>query len=583
MVADERDEIRSRINIVDLVGKTVLLKKAGKSWKGLCPFHADKNPSFTVDPTLGTYRCWSCGEHGDIFSWVMKTRHLEFVEALRFLADMAGVTLNSRGPSVSKSDKARWAAAMQDALSFYREQLLKSENALGYCQRRGLTNEALSEWEIGYAPDVSDALANQLKRKGHSLAECRELYLVEEDTVGGYYDRFRGRLMFPIRNENNDLIAFGGRLLGDGHPKYINSSDTPLYKKSRVLYGMNRAKDAMAKEKRAVLVEGYLDVIACHASGVKCAVASLGTALAEDHAKLLKRWCEQVIILYDSDAAGQKAADRAVEILRNEGLRTRIALMPEGEDPDTLLRTAGPSAVQHAVETGLRPTEYKVRKLLATSTPDQDVFWTQAVEILADASNEMEMDRYVVELAALYPGSTDPIASQNALRREIMKFKRRRRTAHADEAVPRPATPMLSRELHASELAIFRGLLEPGVRQLAWNVCGEGDLFVSELGGQTAAAIRAAFPSGPPSEKPSVWVPAIEPEHVREAFSLAQHDLRFEGITVRLVEDAVMRLRRIQKTRELQQIKKQPQDNERLKDFLNKLKERHQNHNPDAS
>lgn len=583
-MADERDEIRSRINIVDLVGQSVLLKKTGKSWKGLCPFHADKNPSFTVDPTLGSYRCWSCGEHGDIFTWVMKTRHVEFVEALQFLAEMAGVSLNSRGPTVTKSDKTRWMAAMQDALSFYREELLKSEAALAYCARRGLTQATLSEWEIGYAPDVDGALATHLKKKGHSLAECRDLFLVAEDSVGGFSDKFRGgRLMFPIRTENNDLVAFGGRLLGDGHPKYINSGDTPLYRKSKVLYGMNRAKDAMAKEKRAVLVEGYLDVIACHAAGVKSAVASLGTALAEDHARLLKRWCEQVVILYDSDAAGQKAADRAVEILRNENIRTRIALMPEGEDPDTLLRTAGPAAVQHAVETGLRPTEYKIRKLLATMKPTDDEFWSRAIEILAAASNEMEMDRYVVELAGMYPGSTDPLASQNALRREIGKYKRQMRSAPAGEMAAHPSMPMTPRELHASEIAIFRGLLEPGVRQLAWNICGEGDIFVSELGREVAAAVRAAFPGGPPTEKPSVWVPAIEPENLREAFALAQHDLRFEGITNKLLEDAVQRLRRLRKNRELEQIKKQPQDNERLRDFLNKLKERHEDDNPDAS
>jgi DNA primase len=581
--ADERDEIRSRIDIVDLVGQSVLLKKAGQSWKGLCPFHADKNPSFTVDRKFGTYRCWSCGEHGDIFTWVMKTRHVEFVEALQILAEMAGVSLSSRGPTVSKSDKARWASAMADALAFFREQLGKSESARSYCERRGLSQEVLDTWEIGYAPDVGDALAGYLKKKGHSLAECKELFLVDEDHSGSYYDKFRGRLIFPIRNEAGDLVAFGGRLLGDGHPKYINSSDTPLYRKSKVLYGMNRAKDALAAEKRAVLTEGYLDVIACHSAGVKGALASLGTSLAEDHARLLRRWTDMVVILYDSDAAGQKAADRAVQILQAEGLKTRVALMPDGEDPDTLLRTAGPAAVQQAVESGLRPLDYKIQKIKATQDPADEEFWKQAVEALTTATNEMEEDRYIVELAALYPGATDQVSAQKALRNQVRRYKRQVRSAREDEPVARPLNPFASAKLHASEIAIFRALLEPGLRQLSWNVCGEADLFATDLGSRLATAVRGAFPAGPPTEKPSVWVSRIEPEDVRDTFMVAQYDPRVERITDKFLEDAIEHLRRNRQKRQLQQSKRELTGDDRLRDVYRKLKERQESDNVDAS
>ncbi len=575
-MADERDEIRTRVNIVDLVGQVVNLKRTGKTWKGLCPFHADKNPSFTVDPTFGTYRCWSCGEHGDVFTWVMKQRHLEFPEALAFLADVAGVTLTKRGSNgPSKSDKTRWLAAMDDALAFFRERLAKSKDARAYCERRGLSDEVLDYWEIGYAPEGGDALATYLKKNGHSLMECKSLFLVDEDSVGGYFDKFRSRLIFPIRDEAGNLVAFGGRLLGDGHPKYINSGDTPLYRKSKVLYGMNKAKDGLGKEKRAVLVEGYLDVMACHSAGVTGALASLGTSLAEDHARLLKRWCDSVVILYDSDAAGQKAADRAVAILQGEGLKTRVALMPPGEDPDTLLRTAGPAAVQQAVEAGLRPIEYKVRKLLATTSPEQeDDFWPSAVEILAtSATNEMELDKYVVKLASMYPGVTDALSAQKALRAQVMRFRKEKARAREDDPPPRPMNPFKSlQQLKPPEIAIFGALLQPGMRQLAWATCGNVELFLTETGRQLAESIRLAFPEGPPSGAPAAWVNHIEPEELRDTFMVAQYDPRLEQMTPQYLEDSIATMRREHDEHDVSRLRAEPKTDESLIEIHNRLR-----------
>ncbi len=336
---DDRDEIRRRIDLVDLVSQRVRLKRSGKNYTGLCPFHDDKSPSFYVNPALGRYTCFSCGEKGDVFTWTMKTQGLEFREALQLLADQAGVKLTSySGPTQDKSEREGWLATMQSALIFYRNELGKSSTAKTYCDNRDIPQSVIDEWELGYAPSVREGLVSQLKRDGHQLVEAERLFLVQGDQQNGYTDKFFGRLMFPIRDDRGDLVGFGGRVLGDGTPKYINSSDTPLYRKSRVLYGFHKARDRMMKERHAVLVEGYLDVIACHRAGVKEAVASLGTSLAEDHAKLLKRFCDKVTILYDADKAGEKAAMRAVEILGEVGLQCRIALMPQGEDPDTLLR-----------------------------------------------------------------------------------------------------------------------------------------------------------------------------------------------------------------------------------------------------
>ena len=256
-MADERDLVRSRTDIVDLIGQRVRLKKSGRNWTGLCPFHEDRNPSFSVSPEIGRYKCWSCGASGDVFTWVMNTQGVEFRDALEILAKAAGVEL-TRGPKQDKSKRQAMADAMAVAQAFFRAQLNESRTALEYCERRSLTEEVRDEWEIGFAPDIGEALAAELKRRGFRLADCVELFLVDGNEQNGYGDRFRGRLIFPIRDDQGNLVAFGGRVIGEGIPKYINSSDTPLFSKGKTLYGMYRAKEAVRKLRQAVLVEGYL-------------------------------------------------------------------------------------------------------------------------------------------------------------------------------------------------------------------------------------------------------------------------------------------------------------------------------------
>ncbi len=422
-MADETREIRARIDILDLVGQRVSLKRAGKVWKGLCPFHDDRNPSFTVSQETGRYKCWSCGEGGDIFNWVMKTQNVEFREALEILARAAGVTLESRGKKQDPSQRELWHTAMNEALAFFREQFEKSEQARSYCEGRSLSKQITDDWEIGYSPDAGDLLAVRLKRKGLPLNECKPLFLVDQDTSGGYFDRFRGRLMFPIRDERGELVAFGGRLLGDGQPKYINSGDTPIYRKSRVLYGLYRARDLLQKQRMAILVEGYLDVIACHRAGLSGALASLGTSLTEEHAKLLKRWCDEVTILYDSDEAGQKATRRAIEVLQADGLRVKVALMPPGDDPDTLLKAGGAGAVNRTIQQSVSPVEYEIHDLKRRLDPSTDLFWAEVNGALAKATN-LEFEKLAPGLAGLYPGIRDPIVAMRALRRDVAKLKR---------------------------------------------------------------------------------------------------------------------------------------------------------------
>ena len=551
-MSDERDEIRSRIDIVELVGSRVSLRRTGKTFKGLCPFHDDKTPSFTVDPTTGRYRCWSCGEHGDCFTWVMKTGNVEFPEALKELAQKAGVELKSRGPSIPPGLRDAHRAIMGEALAFFRENLARHAPALGYVKERGLDSETLERWEIGYAPDSFEALTNRLRQKGHNMAEAKALFLVDERDRGGLYDKFRGRLMFPIRDERGELVAFGGRLLGDGQPKYINSSDTPLYRKSKVLYGFDRARDTISKARRAVLVEGYLDVIACHRAGETTAVASLGTAMSEEQAKLLKRWTDEVTILYDADAAGQKAAERAVGLLREEGVRVHVALMPQGEDPDTLLRKAGAAAVRRAVEGGLSPLDFSIVQLESKFGPENEEFWEAAIGLLASSPQGLDVERHLDRLSGLYPGLRDPIAARRRLEamiaeRRPQRPRPRRRpddAATPDEEAPqaKPITPF-SEPLNNIEATLFRALFLPEFQRTAWMFARMEPLFMTGSGVALSCAIATIFPDAPPGDQAAVWLARL-PD--REATLLA--DLANDPLNLTMPEDdlvgAIERLKR---------------------------------------
>ena len=570
-MAGDIDDVRVRINIVDLVGQRVQLKKTGKNYQGLCPFHEDKRPSFSVNPLLGRYRCWSCGEHGDIFTWVMKTQGLDFPEALEMLAKQAGVELaKTPGVKRDKTEKALQLEIMEEALTFFRDQLAKSSIGQEYLASRSIDAAAVKEWELGYAPNVGEALAIHLQKRGYSLAVCRTLFLVEEDSSGGYFDKFRGRLMFPIRDERGELVAFGGRILGDGHPKYINSSDTPLYRKGRVLYGMNIAVTAIAKSKprRAVLCEGYLDVIACHRAGVKGAVASLGTALSEDHAKMLGRWCDEVVILYDADGPGQKAAERAIEILKPTKLQIRVALMPSGDDPDTLLRKQGPAAVEAAVENATQPTEFTIDQLIAAHPEKNQSFWNAVVETLVEAPSIMEIERHVERLVSRFAGVEDQLYIRESVRKQVIQ--RRKAQRRPTGATIAPANVFAVAELQPAEATLIAALATMGLRTIAHEALVLPELFISEAGRAFSAAFQEAFGENPPTGEPSVWMSQL-PEDMQDLVAQCESDGRFSNLSDRFVKDAIDKLVRALEKRKLQLLK-QHDDPDRIAKIENTLR-----------
>lgn len=338
------EKIKQRLSIVELVRQYVPhLKKAGKTWKACCPFHKEKTPSFTVSDEKGLYYCFGCQEGGDIFDFLMKVENLSFNEAKQKLADLAGVEYKPQGDfSAAEQQRLQLRKTLEFAKNLYHKTLLSAEgtSARNYIKQRGLTKETTLKFELGLAKNDTSFLARTAQASGYAPRQLKEAGLCAL-TSYGTKDYFRNRLMFPIHNQRGEMVGFGGRILGEGEPKYLNSPETPLFAKSQILYGLNFAGPAIRKAGRAVLLEGYMDVIACHQAGFEYTVAPLGTSLTPDHAHLLKRYTDNVVVLFDPDAAGIKAALRGALILIEQGLFVKVASLSDGLDPDEYIAKYG--------------------------------------------------------------------------------------------------------------------------------------------------------------------------------------------------------------------------------------------------
>ncbi len=388
------DELRARVSIVDVVSRKVRLVRKGHEYSGLCPFHNEKTPSFTVSGEKGFYHCFGCGAHGDALSFEMRANGLAFMEAVERLAAQAGMEVPQASPE--EADQARRSAsvleAVEAACKFYEQRLRMPEGreALGYAERRALSEETISRFRLGYAP-TGNALKAALVRDGWEESTLIEAGLIGRPDDGrSTYDILRGRLTFPIADKRGRVIAFGGRILGDGQPKYLNSPDTPLFHKGHVLYGLAQARASAFETGRIVVVEGYMDVIAMSQAGLAEAVAPLGTALTEGHMAELWRVCDEPILCFDGDAAGQRAARRAAERALPElkpGHSLRFAVLPEGQDPDDLVKSGGKAAME---------------AVLAAARPLSDVLWEMTVEgrDVATPERRAALDRDIRELAA---------------------------------------------------------------------------------------------------------------------------------------------------------------------------------------
>ncbi len=412
------DEVKSKNDIVDIISEYVNLKRSGRNFFGLCPFHKEKSPSFSVSPDKQIFHCFGCGIGGDVFKFISKVENISFREAIEILANRANITLPSFD-NAEDDEKAKLRAKVykvnECAAKFYHENLYKPTAKLAqeYVKKRHLDNKTLKAFVIGYSGKF-DELYRELKKNGFEEEEILASSLVNKNQNGKYIDRFRNRLMFPIFNVQNKVIAFGGRVLDDSKPKYINSPENIVYSKGRNLYAMNLAKQE--RPQTIIMVEGYMDAVSLHQRGIHNVVASLGTALTEAQGRLLRRNCEKVIIGYDADGAGQAATLRGLEILYNLGCDIRILQIEGAKDPDEFVVKYGPEKFQRYVDKAISLVEFKVKmlkkELNLENVNDKIKFLNEIAKILSRVDNKMEREIYIDKISADYAVSKEAIYAE---------------------------------------------------------------------------------------------------------------------------------------------------------------------------
>ncbi|TSC95769.1 MAG: DNA primase [Parcubacteria group bacterium Athens1014_10] len=359
MIDNAIEEIKSRLDITEIISEYITLRQAGINFRALCPFHKEKTPSFFVSPERQLWKCFGCNEGGDIFAFVMKMEGIEFPEALRLLAKKAGVELETRDPRAT-SQKTKLLDICQETAAFYQSILYSQagEKIKQYLKERKISEQSIKSFFLGYAPDSWNSLLQFLTKKGHKEKDLESAGLIIKKAQGGYYDRFRNRLMFTILDPHSVIVGFAGRSLDDqDSAKYINSPETRIYYKSRLLYAVDKAKSEIKKMNFAILVEGYMDVISSHQAGIKNVVASAGTSLTMDQIKLLKRYTANVVLAFDIDLAGQEATKRSIDLLLEEEVNVKIAVLSRGKDPDELIKKS-PQEWKESIEKAKRIMDY---------------------------------------------------------------------------------------------------------------------------------------------------------------------------------------------------------------------------------
>ena len=406
------EEVRQKNDIVDVVSQYVKLTRKGSSYFGLCPFHNEKTPSFSVTPGKQMYYCFGCGAGGNVFNFIMEYENYTFGEALKHLAERAGVELPQIEYSKEVQEKARQKAELleinKQAAQYFYYQLRteKGQQGYQYLAGRGLSEETMRKFGLGYSDKFSDGLYRYLKSKGYQDERLRESGLFNVDERHGMYDKFWNRVIFPIMDVNNRVIGFGGRVMGDGKPKYLNSPETKIFDKSRNLYGLNIARTT--RKKYLILCEGYMDVISMHQAGFTNAVASLGTALTSGHASLLKRYTQEVLLLYDSDEAGVRAALRGIPILREAGVNSRVVNLRPYKDPDEFIKNMGSEAFEERLNQASDSFLFRVSiaesEFPMNEPQGQNRFFERCAQMLLELKDELERNLYIEAIVKKYRG-----------------------------------------------------------------------------------------------------------------------------------------------------------------------------------
>ena len=426
-------ELVERSDIVDVVSGYVRLgKKSGANMFGLCPFHSEKTPSFSVSPDKQIYHCFGCGKGGGVINFVMEIENLSFPEAVEFLARRAGMPLPEQEDDAESRKRARLLNLNRDAARFYYEQLSTpaGQAARDYMARRRIGPATAKNFGIGFAPDSWDSLRKAMRAKGYSDFDMADAGLLKRGRSGGFYDTFRNRLMFPVIDVRGNVIGFSGRILGDGEPKYMNSPETLVFNKSRNLFALNLAKKS--KSGYIILSEGNIDVVSLHQAGFDSAVASLGTSLTAEQARLLSRYTKEVIIAYDNDGAGFKAAQRAIGILEKLDIKVRVLRMSGAKDPDEFIQNKGPDAFRLLLEASEDQMDYRLRNILEQydlGIDEQKVsFLREATNLVAECPNRLERQVYAIRVATQAGVAQDAVIKE-VERRWHQKLRAAQKTA----------------------------------------------------------------------------------------------------------------------------------------------------------
>lgn len=470
------DELTVRNPIDEVVGQYVSLSRKGSNLFGLCPFHSEKTGSFSVAPDKGIYYCFGCHKGGGVINFIMEIEGLDYPDAVRFLAKRAGLEVpDDRAYASTYKKQERLWALCKDAARFFHEQLLApcGEAARAYIVRRALTRQTVTRFGLGFAPDTWSSLIDAMTQKGYQKQELLDAGLAVKSQKGALYDRFRNRLMFPIIDVRGNVIGFGGRVMDDSTPKYLNSPETIIFNKRKNLFALNIAKKS--KQGRIILTEGYMDAIALHQGGFDCAVASLGTSLTEEHAQILAKYTSQVVLIYDGDEAGQNATRRAIPMLEKAGLQVRILRMQGAKDPDEFLKKFGADRFSLLLDKSENQAEYRLeslrRKYDLTDDAQRVQFLRDAAEFVSSLSNAVEREVYGRRAAESASISYEAmkLESDKAFRRRVAREKKR-----AENAQLAPARQQQPRVKSVRYDNMRSAMAEEGLLRL---LCKEPALF----------------------------------------------------------------------------------------------------------
>lgn len=452
-------ELIDKNDIESVVSSYVSMKRRGRNLVGLCPFHGEKTPSFNLYPETASFYCFGCGAGGDVITFIKRIENLSYIDAVKFLADRVGMTMPEHTfDDTASKQRVRILEANREAARLYHSVLYSAQGktALEYYYSRGYTDSTIKHFGLGYAPDSFWFLRDELRKKGYHDEELRAAWLCGLSQKGSLYDLFRNRVMIPIIDVRGNVIAFGGRVLDDSKPKYLNSGETPVFKKTNNLFALNFAKQSA--QKQLILCEGYMDVIALHQAGFTNAVAALGTSFTADHARLMARYTDEAILIFDADAAGQKGAQRAIGLLREVGMRIRLVTIPDGKDPDEFIRKNGAERFRLLIDRSANDVEYRLMELgkrhLLNTSDGKVNYLKEVAAALAELHNPLEREVYATRVASDLGVSKDnlllQIADQSRRKQKQQQNRQMSQIVRHSEEMTKKANPEATKAVRAA-------------------------------------------------------------------------------------------------------------------------------------